>query len=175
METNVNFWNGLTIDEKRCFIDKYQILKQGNFVDKLLAELLENKFGKDVLEDKQIKTWEDVEDNYVEYQKYVAVSNDIEEGIINIEDKLRLKLLATYRIAKLIELGYGGLIDNKEWENTNIHKYYVSCYIDENKSELDIGISWREKYFIAFHTNEQREEFMSYESNIKLVEQYYMM
>lgn len=119
------------------------------------------------------KTWEDVEDNYVEYQKYVAVSNDIEEGIINIEDKLRLKLLATYRIAKLIELGYGGMVSEEEWNDEEILKFGVKWSYKAN--------NWvyhnyqTTKSFITFHTSQQRQEFMSYESNRKLVEQYYMM
>lgn len=175
METNVNFWNGLTIDEKRCFIEKYQILKQGNFVDKLLAELLENKFGKDVLEEKQIKTWEDVEDNYVEYQKYVAVSNDIEEGIINIEDKLRLKLLATYRISKLIELGYGGVVNEEEWKDKDIKKWCIVPCNSINDIQRVAFYSRSAKKFIAFHTEQQAKEFMSHESNRKLVEMYYCL
>lgn len=171
METNVNFWNGLTIDEKRCFIDKYQILKQGNFVDKLLAELLENKFGKDVLEEKQIKTWDNVEKKgLVHADTGATYLLDIDKN--HYSKELALKALATLQIAKLIELSYGGMVSEEEWVDDSEEKYVITC---SYKGEIGFEYSLYDRFFIAFHTPEQREEFMSHESNRKLVEQYYMM
>ena len=61
----------------------------------------------------------------------------------------------------------------EEWEDEDIEKYVVKwCTPDKHPYN---SCETRHKYFIAFHTSEQRKEFMSHESNRKLVKQYYMI
>ena len=172
-------WQALTEDGRKSRIASYKELLKLNKEEAdsylITIEDLEKLYGKHNLNpEPQIKTWEDVEDNYVEYQKYVAVSNDIEEGIINIEDKLRLKLLATYRIAKLIELGYRGIASEEEYD------YKVFWNIVANRKNKKAELNIVSNYdaignVLTFRSYELAYGFLSYESNRKLVEQYYMM
>lgn len=122
----------------------------------------------------EIKTWQDVitkagteapEENLY-FDNYVIVRN-----VVGISPELKAKLEATYRIAKIIELGYGGMISPKEWKDRNILKY---CIIRVN-NEWMYATRTDHFQYIAFHTREQAEEFMSYPENEYLVELYYMM
>ena len=115
------------------------------------------------------KTWEDIEEEWgdlVENFYTYCTSKDFEQS------SLCKKMVATYKIAKLIDLGYGGMVSEEEWKDDNIKKYCI--IIDNGKIDkaFDMIVI---KQFIAFHTSEQREEFMSHESNRQLVKQYYMM
>lgn len=188
-EQQDKLWKELSEESKRIIIKEFEYSKIAIDSDEKNREAhigacatLDMLFGTHNLNpEPKIKTWDDVEENYNEYYKYVAVSNSIEEGIINIEDKLRLKLLATYRIAKLIELGYGGMVSEEEWksypQNSNAVFYSIICNHKGKleKKEVEYEIFPVERNFITFHSLELLEEFMSQESNRKLVEQYYMM
>lgn len=127
-------------------------------------ELFDDLFGKENLQLKSIKTWEDVE-------KEFPASRTLWSNIFTFvdNDSLRLKLILTYKIAKLIELGYGGVITSEEWENDE-WKYVISC----DKRELLKEKTCHKRMFIAFHTQEQRDEFMSYPENIDLVRYYFL-
>lgn len=142
----------------------------------------------------KIKTWEDIEK-----EGFKIFDDYREETVIDVRDcyeevdcsdciclkgydydlekerpdnKIILKAIATLKIAKLIELGYGGIVTAGEWKNTNIEKYCV--YAVEGKIDFN-GYSLYEYHFIAFHTSEQREEFMSYSENVELIKQYFMI
>lgn len=76
---------------------------------------------------------------------------------------------ALCKILKLIEVGYGGLVSKKEIYNEYKEIIY---YIN--------GFSIRTGYniinnLITFHTKEQAEEFLSYEENVQLLKEYYMI
>lgn len=121
------------------------------------------------------KTWEDFIDNKIFediYVTYIKLQNfSLNSGIDN---KLRDKVLATYKIWQLIKLSYGGIISEREWRDVDIPKYGIYCGQSGKLNEQTINLETRGKRtFIAFHTPEQREEFMSYASNKRLVEQYY--
>lgn len=125
-------------------------------------EYMEDKFN---LNPKtQIKTWEDVESSSIEIP--TILSEDLSYKIIKKNE-------ACTKIAKLIELSYGGMVSEEEMKDASIDIYNI--YPDEKK-QLIIGcLNTRLYDFICFHTRQQAEEFVSHESNIKLVEQYYMM
>ena len=78
-----------------------------------------------------------------------------------------------YKIAILIELGYGGMVSEEENNNTKIKKY-VPFYYGVNGFVVECLYRSQDRV-LCFHTEQQAEEFMSHESNRKLVEQYYMM
>ena len=84
-------------------------------------------------------------------------------------------MIATYKIAKLIELGYGGMVTDEEWKNKDITKWIVVPNDDNGK--LIIVDTWHnsKRGCIAFHTQQQAKEFMSYPENRTLVKQYYMI
>lgn len=169
-------WKYLTPDEQNCFREKYRTLKDGNFVDWVLAECLEEKFGKDVLNSKPIKTWDDLiaslpdsgEYSSNKFDNYILVRN-----VIPCPELLKRKLEAAYRIAMLIDAAYGGIITEDEWNNVECKKYAI-LYRPYSK-ELFIKDVWQKKYFFAFHTKKLAEEFLSNMENKKLALDYYQV
>lgn len=133
----------------------------------------ESIFGKEALQpEPKIKTWKDMKEEYM-LRADAGTSYIIDMDKKFYSEKLALKSLATLQIAKLIEIGYGGMITDEEWKNVEFKKYGIICR-PYNK-ELFIKDIWNEQCFISFHTKQQAEEFMSYPENVKLVEQYYMI
>ena len=175
-------WDNLIPEEeKEKIINSYNIIKEDNNFFKetehpLNAETainaLETIFGKENLQPKpKIKTWKDVSsDDWVQ----VVNIDEFIQNITNVDTKIADKLLATLKIAKLIELGYGGIITDEEWLDDSKPKYVIYCTFN-GKAELDTSTVHDDKYFIAFHTSKQREEFVSYPENVKLLKQYYIM
>ena len=132
---------------------------------------MEDLFGEENLQpEPEIKTWKDVEKCINEqYCKLDLALGDILSA--SKDDKLRLKIKATFKIAKLIELGYGGTVTDEEWKNEDIRKFSIIRF-QENLSYAEGRYAYE---FISFHTPEQRDEFMSYPENRTLVEQYHML
>lgn len=128
-------------------------------------------FGKENLQSKpEIKTWKDVEKEYPKIEiDFKNLNVDI-NCCCGIESKIGKKMLATAKIAKLIELGYGSIITDEEWRDKNYYKFTILYDKITNKPYL--GESRCTGHFIAFHTKQQAGEFISYAENVELVEQY---
>ena len=137
-----------------------------------IIEELVTMFGEHNLDPKpQIKTWEDVEK---EYPKILTDFQELNVEITcccGIENKIGNKMLATAKIAKLIDLGYGGIMSKEEWENADTRKFSIGRF----EGNLAYAEGRRDYEFVSFHTPEQRQEFWSHESNRKLVELYHCL
>ena len=170
-------WQALTEDGRQARIASYkELLKlQKEEADSYLITIedLEKLYGTHNLNpEPQIKTWEDVEEYYKNEVSttetfHIYFAYGIEKGIDD-------KCFAMLKIAKLIELGYGGMVSEEEWKDESLQKW---CVIVDYKDPTKLANYMTDCYyqFIAFHTPEQREEFMSHESNRQLVKQYYLM
>lgn len=135
--------------------------------DRHIEGVMNSLFGKENLQPK-IRTWEDCQEMNEDSNFFMRIDDNLE-----LSDKVYFKCIATLQIAKLIELGYGGMITDEEWKNVNIKKYSI-LYRPYTK-ELFIKDIWNEKCFISFHHKQQAEEFMSYPENIELIKQYFMI
>lgn len=185
-EQQDNLWNDLSEETKKEYREKYKSnladskkYLMGDVLDKsimrseIIVKELETMFGVHNLNPQlQIKTWEDVA------RLHPEIDTDLNEGIQELCNHYKncgiqyiIKCHATLKIQKLIELGYGGIVSRKEWENDKTNKYCVEI----NNNELEYTHYTTTYCFIAFHTLKQREEFMSHKSNRKLVKQYYMI
>ena len=122
-----------------------------------------------------IKTWEDIEKELPEFFKLSNSPNPMMIQSNELRNRLFKKVMAIYKIAILIEYGYGGAISDEEWEDTMFKKYGILYRPYKNGKKLFIKDIWDEKCFIAFHTREQAKEFMSYPENIELIRQYNML
>ena len=162
-------WNDLSEDYKedhRHFYKTYKdFAEETNFYT--ICRQMEKTFGIHNLNPKQTpKTWEDVVKLHEDYY-YIGGNTS------GVSDALKKKAVATLKIAKLIELGYGGMVSEEEWKDSNTLKHIVYC---TTNNKLSIQSQYTPfKHFVAFHTKQQAEEFMSYESNRKLVEMYYCL
>ena len=123
----------------------------------------------------QIKTWEDVEkDGY-----YVGINVNTELKRIDmfandVSLKIQNKIQATLKIAKLIDLGYGGMVSEEEWRDGHLRVYTILPTEFEGEFEI-ANTNFPYRAFLSFHTQQQAEEFISHESNKILVRQYYLM
>ncbi len=79
--------------------------------------------------------------------------------------------LALLKIHQLIEVGYGGNITNKEWNDSNIEKFIIVP--TEKGFKVDHRFKLRAFRHVAFHTAEQANEFLSYPENIQLLKRFY--
>ena len=160
-------WDNMPEESKEKIRKKYNWYQEKE-IDEAILEF-EDLFGKENLQPKPKvpKTWDDVKNSYpktygnenIDLFPYHEFAWDI---------KLTRKNIATLKISKLIELGYGGLVNEEEcqdgWEITPI------------QNELVIQHSFTsDKPFVFFHTQQQAEEFMSYLENVELIRQYYML
>lgn len=83
-------------------------------------------------------------------------------------EKFSKALIAMIKIWKLMPY-YGGMITNKEWMDIDLYKFVM--YRRQNEILVDECISLHS--FLAFHTRQQRDEFLKY--NERLVKDYLML
>lgn len=83
-------------------------------------------------------------------------------------EKIAKSMLAMAMISQLMPY-YGGEITEDEWNNWDICKY---CLIRDN-NHIDVALNKSYYNFLAFHTKEQRDNFLKY--NEKLVKDYLMI
>lgn len=81
--------------------------------------------------------------------------------------------LALLKIYHLIKVGYGGNISSKEWYESN-PKWVIAEFSKEEFVPVCVR-NQQYRSYLAFHTKEQAEEFLSYEENIQLLKDYFMI
>lgn len=126
------------------------------------------------------KTWSDyckiipppTKNDYKDYPSTINSLTSIRKDITPIEKSV----LALLKIRQLIEFGYGGNLTNEEWLDDSC-KYFPCPIIDNLKVKFVVGKSsyFIDKCNITFHTEEQAEEFLSYDENIQLLKDYFMI
>lgn len=140
---------------------------------------MEDLFDKEDLQPKPVvKTWEDVPLRGEALDVDFMINDLGGRNIISLKqtefsEKIFMKLIVTAKIAKIIELGYGGMITEEEWKNNILEKYCVAWSVPIQRFHYQTMYNLYN--FIAFHTQEQREKFMFYPENRELVKQYYMV
>ena len=169
-----NIWNELSEESREIIRQEYEDL-QGS-CEKGRIDELELLFGKENLNPRlPIKTWEDYEKTLTEEElnSFKQTINDIcyvssmKHGCHNISQKI----IATLKIAILIEVAYGGTVTGKEWADTTKEKFVIVHY--DGKLDSKAMTCNNLKDFIAFHTEEQRDEF--FKNNEQLCKNYYML
>lgn len=113
------------------------------------------------------KTWNEMTSKYCNVEVWQHISH-MDYGSTEPIVKSALALL---KIHQLIEAGYGGNLSNEELGSEDI--YYISYYIP-NK-ELLVTDGGLYKSHIAFHTEKQATEFLSYPENVQLLKDYFMI
>lgn len=125
-----------------------------------------------------IRTYQDLIDNEIEIKGYFKSGTSIscdtflpceENSSASASEKVAKSMIAMAMISQLMPY-YGGEVTNEEWRNYKITKYIIGSY--ENKIVTKIYTDCY-YYFLAFHTKEQRDEFLKY--NEQLVKDYLML
>lgn len=128
-----------------------------------------------------IRTYQDLIDNNIKINGYyinelseilhdMDLSNDDNYFKRNIaaSEKVAKSMLAMAMISQLMPY-YGGEVTNEEWCNINLIKYCITSRNNRVYKE-ELG---QLKVFLAFHTAEQRDNFLKY--NEQLVKEYLMI
>lgn len=89
--------------------------------------------------------------------------------IIFIDEKHAKSAMAMASISQLMPY-YGGAITDKEWQE-DTHK----CTIERINSSIIRSFTTFGYQFLAFHTERQRDRFMSFEENMQLIKDYLMI
>lgn len=89
---------------------------------------------------------------------------------VYLTDKYAKSALALAQISQLMPY-YGGEITDEEWSNDE-WKYSISI---DNKGIINNTSMVHLKEIIAFHTEEQRDKFLSFPENVKLIKDLYMV
>lgn len=126
-----------------------------------------------------IRTYQDLIDNKIQLGGYaihygnsnIIKFNDKDSGNPKcraVTEKVAKSMLAMAMISQLMPY-YGGEVTDEEWYNINLLKHCITC---RNNKVYKEGLG-QLRVFLAFHTSEQRNEFLKY--NEQLVKDYLMI
>lgn len=127
----------------------------------------------------RIRTYQDLIDNSIYLNGYAILSTS---DIINdklwasssskklaLSEKVAKSMRAMAMISQLMPY-YGEAITDEEWDTDDIKKYTISR---ESNNISSSCIYYNMYHFLAFHTQEQRDNFLKY--NEQLVKDYLMI
>ena len=125
-----------------------------------------------------VKTWEDligkqIPDSFKWIDNKSYIRNACGKfGLIDknvfIDERHAKSALAMAQISQLMPY-FGGSITDEEWKS-NIMKY---CIARDHKNLIYRSFVWHEYHILAFHTEEQRNNFIKY--NKQLINDYLML
>lgn len=130
--------------------------------------------------DTKIRTYKDLINNKIEVKGYYITNisnindangfaNDSNKNIA-LSEKVAKSMLAMAMISQLMPY-YGGEITDEEWnDNYKSSKYVIT---KQGNNCIDVNEYFARYHFLAFHTAEQRDEFLKY--NEQLVKDYLMI
>ena len=162
-----NYWNQLSKESQKEIIDWYKKSKAetpSNEFDKGKIYAAELLFGEENLKiDPEIKTWEGIDKSKLgpEY-----------ETIKELEDwndkKLANKLIATYKISKMIQFRYRKVTFDEFMKDTL--EYYSIRF---NNKELEVYSTFEYNDLLLFRTDEEAREFKN--NNVALLKDYFQI
>lgn len=124
---------------------------------------------------KQVKTWDNlgkIDGYFIGEDSSIRTTGTVDTYYMNkntaISEKHCKAMLAMAQISQLMP-HYGGAITDEEWEDGSSSKHVL------RKVKSNIAKDWYQHTyeFLAFHTAEQRDEFL--ENNEQLVKDYLMI
>ena len=164
------------MEEKKFFkveVPKcYEIDKENSTFEHICFKKIEQEVRtwEDLIGTRRPKTqvWVDNSDSNInsdeEEEVFIGESNRFEF----IDAKHAKSALAMAQISQLLPY-FGGRITDEEWKDDDIYKYTIERY----HGEAFCDFSTRLYHFLAFNTEEQRDNFLKY--NERLVKDYLML
>ena len=152
-----------------------------NGSDETLKKLALQVYKEEELNKEEVKVWEDLVNNELEIptnscligsgseltKMCIGTFENTDKNIF-IDERHAKSALAMSQISQLMSF-YGGAITKEEWSNSKTDKYVIM-----RTGNDVIANSYSCQYqFLAFHTMEQRDDFMRY--NERLVKDYLML
>ena len=180
-------WDALNADEKReirylyenhrrVADDKGYSSEQRGVMREKIAQL-ESIFGKNNLEqDMKPKIWSDaIRSRYLEDTGFFTLFNNERDMNVfqfdNASLELKNKIDATYKISKLIDIAYGGIVSMCENDDQSKNKFVI---LPKYNGDYKITcLAWVPDRLVAFHNADQAAEFLKHSENKLLLDLYY--
>ena len=182
MENNI--WLNLSIEKQNEILEKYLSYKE-KIIEcqkgrnharhrELFGRVheLEEIFGKDNLNPIIIKNYDDV----IKYKKLKNINYEL--NLNNIcEDKIAKRVEAFLKISEIIELGYGGAVDDTDIQEGCV--WIIEPYYNFNRNFGDTKFNYKIVAkpstidILAFRTESQAKDF--YQNNKDLIDSFYMI
>lgn len=128
---------------------------------------------------KLIKTYDDLIKHGIPAKGYYNVGSEIEYDddlefcdencMVSLSEKEAKSMRAMAMISQLMPY-YGGTITDEECGNSCVKKYCIDRYYNKLIETINTSYIY---HFLAFHTNEQRNEFLI--NNTQLIKEYLMI
>lgn len=127
----------------------------------------------------KVNIWSQIPNLNGAYVNWYSQIVNIDTGPVNTipdnrfifsDEKHAKAALAMAQISQLMAY-YGGIVTTEEWNDEYIPKYCIERHLD-SISKVTVCRTYT---FLAFHTDEQRHNFMSYSANMRLVKDYLMI
>lgn len=120
------------------------------------------------------KTWNKLSNK--DTSRINGIIQCVEYGVDNVLNVIEKSAFALLKIYKLIDIAYGGNITNEEWNNQNTKYLICPSHNGKNYNFIIINTTFfTDKNHIAFHTEKQAKEFLSYSENVQLLKDYFML
>lgn len=163
----------LTKEEKQKLRDVYSILDKNNS-EARIAEEYELIFGQENLQMlPNIRTWKDMQ----KYKDFLYTEEEMNKltSLCFIKTEYKNKIIATYKLYKIIKLGYGGIPNEEQCKEDGA--WQIIPYRDsyDKDFKLKIVYDFKTLSFVSFYEQEQAEMFMSYSENVELVKDYFVL
>ena len=152
-------------------MNKEETLKRIKVLEKEVQELRKLVESSE----QEVKVWEDLKNvggyyittnSHIQYLEISYVESCNRNNFLT--EKQAKSALAMAQISQLMPY-YGGEITDKEWDDNNIVKYVIKRMYNR----IDLDNYYTIYHFLAFHTLEQRDEFLK--NNERLVKDYLMI
>lgn len=170
-------WDNMPNEEK----EKLKKYLNDNSESFHIKHIINSIFGEGKFQpEPKIKTWEDVDDNIkniIKIDGFDAVFREIlhiDISTAHLSNSVAYRIVASVKIRKLIELGYGGTLSNGEWKNPIVEKFKI---VPNKNGDFEVVRCYNIKHkdIVAFKTREMSENFLKYEDNLNLLKMYYMI
>lgn len=163
LEEAKNKWGPRTIKFKVDIPDGFEIDKENSTLELIVF--------KEIIKTRTFKDIKYIDGYYINTHSYICEidqANDSTNRNVFLTEKHAKSALAMAQISQLIPY-YGGAITDEEWNNQNMPKFVLY----RNGNGIKSDTMWNTYEFIAFHTKEQRDDFLKY--NERLVRDYFML
>ena len=165
-----------TEEEKNTLIDALKIEAKDGEQSVAAKKVLKEVFNINI--DPVIRTYQDLIKNRIRISGYNINTDssmsgiEVMSGLMNrrvaASEKVAKSMLAMAMISQLMPY-YGGNITDEEWKTDNVSKFVIK----NNRGKVMSDTHWNSFQFLAFHTIEQRDNFLKY--NEQLVKDYLMI
>ena len=113
----------------------------------------------------EVNTWEDFLKVFHKDTDWNPHNEFGDISLYDVSEDVKRHIIASYKITKLIEVGYGGVITDDEWKNSRVVKYSIVSNVKDGTFAYTDTRRY-EKNILSFHSWHDRERFVKYNKEL---------